>query len=215
MTLFRSLAIGALVLAALPLHAPAQEIDSFALFSSSDQPVLQSGAGGGLTVSFGAADWLRFGGGVVQYRSLSERDGLVCTRIQPLPWGCSQQQVEEQITVRSVRLSLMPHLDLTRAIRAKGAVGLSISELNGESTGATANQFTNLYVPPSAQLGGYLRLDLIWSPAPRVPLGVWMAGGSHWVNLEGCRTQGNYHAPLCGVERFTEVLAGITYRIGF
>jgi hypothetical protein len=203
-----------LVACVVAVPAYAQEAQLFATNLVSSHPVLDASAGAGISLSLTVIDWLAIGGGVSQVRSTTSRDGVVCLPIPGRRVGCGAERVRDEVTISSLHLGVHPFVETANGLRAGLGTGISISELRGASYGETSDLSGNLYIPPTAQLGGFLRLELSYVPWRRVPLGIVMNGVGTWTHFDGCRSDEHHHQAFCGGESFGELQAGLTYRFG-
>jgi hypothetical protein len=207
------LLLGSFASCALAGPARAQEAQLFATTLTSSHPMLDASTGGGMLLSVDLTNWVAIGGMVSRVRGATTRDGTICVRIQPRLTGCQPGRVRDDVTISALRIGVYPAVELVSGLRAGIGAGVAISELHATSRGETAPLLGDLYVPPSAQLGGFARFELNYVPWPRVPLGIVLTGVGNWINFDGCRTESNYHDAFCGTERFGELQAGVSYRL--
>jgi hypothetical protein len=142
----------------------------------------------------------------------SERDGEACRVLQPRPLNCVPDRLEDNIRLRRFGVAAFRELRLARSLRARGGLGISISEMHATSQGMTTGEVGNLYAPASAHLGGFFEGGLLWTPLDRLPLDLMVGGAGHVIWFDGCRGGTEYFAPYCGPSGLGEVRVGLAYR---
>lgn len=183
---------------------------------ASSNPTTERGSvlDGRLLLRLDAPEWLSIGVGATQLWSASERDGLVCHRLQPTPMGCAPERLEESVTLRSYRVGAYPETDLGSTLRGRVGLGISMNVLSGTSQGVTTGGQGNLHMVPWGHIGAFAELALLWAPFPDTPLDVVLGGGGNGIWFDACRDHVELFTPYCRVTPLAELRAGLAYRFG-
>jgi hypothetical protein len=191
----------------------AQDLRVVGFSGVSNQELLERTLGVGVFLAVAPLDWMDVSIGLAWSGNESEREGLACVRFRPFATDCVEGRLEETVTIRSFRVAAHPYLALHESLRARGGVGISSNQLRAASVSPGTQRVGNLYVPPSAHMGGFVHAGLAWTPLYRLPLNLLVGATGHWIRFEGCRDHAAFYAPFCGVERITELTVGASLRV--
>lgn len=205
--------LAAALTAAVFSHVPdaaAQQVRVYAVGATSDQPAFEEA--GGVGASFVADLSERIGAelGLSEISHARTRPGETCNSFEP-EINCLPDTVEDDLTLWTLRAAAGPVLDALDVLRVQALAGFSMNVVRGESEPESSRE-SDLQVPRTGHVGGLLGARIELQPLERVPLALNAAASSHWISFDGCLSNPIYYTPFCGVDRFTELQAGLSVR---
>ena len=203
--------LGMSVLCLMPARATAQELGGGAVWASSANPELPHPRGMGLFGRLDAAG-LGFRVSFLRYSDSTRKEGVVC-RVYSPRIDCGTEIVDTSVRLSGLRLEVLKAMALGDVVEFGAGGGVSFNALTATSTGESGRR-ADLHAPNTGQLGYQAGLTLSVAPVPGVPLKLVGSYALHWIHFRGCvdpedPTSG--YAPLCGTDRFDEILVGASF----